>query len=171
MTIVRRAVPADAAALGLVGAATFLDSYAGIIDGGDIVTHAAHQHAPCVYADWLTDPATIVLIAETPPGDAPVGYAVLTAPKLPIDPMPGDIEIRRIYLLSRFHGGGLGRAMMEQGADAARAAGHRRLLLGVYRHNNRAIAFYRKAGFAVIGRREFSVGARSYDDLVLARDL
>jgi ribosomal protein S18 acetylase RimI-like enzyme len=60
---------------------------------------------------------------------------------------------------------------MQTAAAEAQAMGKRRLLLGVYAGNARAIAFYRKTGFAEIGARQFLVGATLCDDLVMARDL
>ena len=106
-------------------------------------------------------------LAEAERG-APVGYCVLTAPDLPeADPGPDDIEIRRVYLLSRFQGGGTGRALMQSALDAARAAGKRRVVLGAY-NENPVVGFYERLGFRVIGTRRFQVGPRTYDDVVLA---
>ena len=84
---------------------------------------------------------------------------------------PDDLEIRRIYLLSRFHGGGLGARLMATALEGARDLGAPRVWLGVYDGNARAIAFYGRQGFAPAGRRDFRVGARTYDDLVMARTL
>jgi len=100
-----------------------------------------------------------------------VGYCVLTEPDLPeADPDPDDIEIRRIYLLSRFHGGGLGRRLMEAALDAARGAGKRRVVLGAY-NENPVVGFYQRFGFEVVGQRLFQVGQHRYEDVVLALDL
>ena len=56
-------------------------------------------------------------------------------------------------------------------ADAATARQAKRLILGVYAGNDRAIAFYRKQGFADIATRQFNVGGQICDDLVLARPI
>ena len=45
------------------------------------------------------------------------------------------------------------------------------MLLGAYGRNDRALAFYRRSGFAQVGTRVFRVGVRDYDDVVLAIDL
>jgi ribosomal protein S18 acetylase RimI-like enzyme len=164
---IREAGGDDAAALALVGAATFLESFAGIIDGDAIVGHCAAKHREEAYRALLADGARAWL-AQAQPGGAPVGYALVGAPDLDAA-REGDIELKRIYALSRFHGTGLGAALMDRAVAAA--AGYRRLLLGVYARNHRALAFYRKQGFAEIGTRRFDVGGRFYDDLVLARPL
>ena len=166
----RRAVAEDAAALALVASATFLDAFAGILDGGDIVAHCAANNTPDKFADWLHDPASVVTLAETAQG-APVGYSVLTAPSLPVETGHGDIELKRIYLLSRLHGSGLGAELMVRALTDAGALGKSRMLLGVYGGNARARAFYERQGFAVIGARRFLVGETWHDDAVYARAL
>jgi ribosomal protein S18 acetylase RimI-like enzyme len=160
----------DCGALALVGAATFLESFAGILDGEAIIGHCAKQHTAEVYAKYLGQPKSKAWLAETAVGAAPVGYALLTAPDLPLaDLGSDDLELKRIYLFSRFHGKGGGQMLLDQTVDAAREAGMRRLLLGVYRGNERAIGFYRRNGFVDAGVRTFMIGHRRYDDLVLAR--
>jgi ribosomal protein S18 acetylase RimI-like enzyme len=167
---VRPAVPADAPALSLVGAATFLETYAPLLPVADILAHAAHQHAAEVYARWLTDPACGCWIAEHRPGAAPVGYLIATPPDLPLPDLDGhDWEIRRIYVLHRFQGTGLGRQLMHAVQAAAKAAGRRRLLLGVYSRNEAALAFYVRQGFTRVGTRSFRVGAGDYHDYILQR--
>lgn len=164
---IRPAEAADAEALALVGAATFLESFAGIVEGAGIVAHCARQHAADTYRGYFAKGAKAWL-AEVEPGAAPVGYALLCTPELELA-RPGDIELKRIYLLSRFHGSGIAAALMAAAIAAARD--HARLLIGVKDDNHRAIAFYRKQGFKPIGTRRFDVGGHFYDDLVLARAL
>ncbi|MGO1068689.1 GNAT family N-acetyltransferase [Lysobacter sp. CA199] len=171
VTRIRRADANDAGALALVGAATFLETFAGILAGDAIVEHCRVQHAPGVYAEWLADANVAAWLAETE-GAAPVGYALIAPPKLALpDLSERDLELKRIYLLSRFHGGGVGRELMDQAVAQARARDARRLLLGVYRGNARALAFYARNGFRQVGERRFQVGERFYDDVVLALEL
>jgi len=170
--IIRPCVPADAAALALVGQATFLDSYAGVIPGANILAHCEVEHAPGRYAAWLADPAYAFWIAWTGEGDgSPVGYAMLSPPDLPVETGPGDVELKRLYLLSRFHGGGDGAALMAAAVEAAGRRGATRLLLGVHGDNARAIGFYAAQDFTQVGVRKFRVGQSDYDDLVLARSV
>ncbi|MGN6374607.1 MAG: GNAT family N-acetyltransferase [Sphingomonas sp.] len=168
---VRRAVAADAAALALVAGATFLDTFAGILNGPDIVAHCATQNSPAKFAAWLGDDDSVVSLAEAGSGRAPLGYSVLTAPDLPIETGPEDIELKRIYVLSRVHGSGLGAELMERALADARNLGRERVLLGVYGANARARAFYERHGFTVAGTRRFLVGETWHDDLIYARTL
>jgi diamine N-acetyltransferase len=51
------------------------------------------------------------------------------------------------------------------------AAGAKRLLLGVYAHNQPAIEFYERAGFRKLGTRKFDVGGKEYDDNIMGMSL
>jgi diamine N-acetyltransferase len=164
---VRPATSADAGALALIGAATFLETFAGVLEADAIIAHCARAHSSESYAAYLEAGAQAWL-AEIEPGHAPVGFALSASPDLAAA-RDGDWELKRIYTLSRFHGGGLGAALMTAAVEGA--AGYDRLLLGVYAKNARALAFYRKQGFEQIADRQFDVGGTLYDDAVLARPL
>lgn len=169
---VRAARAGDEAALSLLGGATFLESYAHLLPVTDIIGHVGRQHAAAVYERWLADATCSIWLAEHLPGRAPVGYAVVTPPDLPLpDIGPGDLEIRRIYLLHRFQRGGLGRRLMAEVMAHGRAVTARRLLLGVYSRNESALAFYQRLGFVRAGTRQFRVGANDYFDYILSLDL
>ena len=165
----RRAEPGDAPALSLVASATFLDTYATVLTGADIVAHCTRNNSIAAFETWLSDPATIVTLAEYEPGHAPIGYTVLTAPDFPIEPGPADIDLRRIYLMKQAQGSGLGAALMARALEDAAAADRTRVLLGVWDQNTRARAFYERQGFKVIGARQFMVGTTLHDDPVYAR--
>ncbi len=166
---IRLASDADVDRLALVGAASFLESFAGVLDGGAIIEHCEREHSPAAYSRYLAAGAQAFL-AELAPGNAPVGYALLGLPNLPGAAADGsDIELKRIYALSRFHGQGVGATLMERAIDHARGQGAMRLVLGVYAENARARAFYAKHGFAQFSARKFCVGGSTYDDVVLAR--
>lgn len=168
----RRCVAGDEEALAAVGVASFLETFAGVLEGADILRHCQAEHAPARYAQWLADPRCAIWLAEVAPGAAPVGYLVLAPAALPVsDPQAGDRELKRIYLLHRFHGNGIGAALLRAAIDDAVAQAAPRLLLGVYAHNHAALAFYRKSGFEAVGTRRFRVGEREYDDCILALPL
>lgn len=169
--VIRPAGPEDAERLAHIGVATFIDSYTYDIDGAAMVAHCTRQHSPEVYAGWLSGPAASAWLAEYITTGAPIGYAVNCPPDLPVPAEPGDIELKRIYLLSRFHGSGAGEALLDAAIEDARQRGAPRLLLGTYQDNHRAVAFYEKHGFALAGNRRFQVGDAFYDDIVMAKRL
>jgi diamine N-acetyltransferase len=169
MPTVRRATLADAAKLSLVGGASFLESFADDHPGDDLVNHVRDSHSAAAYQNWLSDPAYALWIVEEALG-APVGYAVLGPGALP-GAAAGAFEIKRIYVLRRWHGGGLGKQLFHKCSEIARERGATRLLLAVYTANQLAQQFYARQGMSVIGETCFMVGATEFTDLVMAMDL
>ena len=184
----RRAAVDDAPALALVGAATFLEAFTWMLPGTDIIAHCAKNHTAEAYRTSLAKPDTRITLAETVASGAPVGYAMLAAPDLPsFDLRPGDIELKRIYLLSRFRSHrtapvlntagepipdiSAGQALMNAAIADAESMGCHRLLLGTNADNQRAISFYRRNNFADAGTRSFQVGSQCCCDLIMARPL
>lgn len=166
---IRLCGPEDAQVLALVGAATFLDAYSGVMPGKSIVEHCRVNHSAEAYAAYFKKAETRIWLAETVAQEGPVGYAMLTSPDLPVKDLTGDdAELKRIYVLTRFHGTGVGKRLMMQALDGARAMRKRRVLLGMHPENKRALAFYERTGFRVIGKRPFQMGFNVYEDLVLA---
>lgn len=165
----RLATIADADALGLIGATTFLETFAGVLDGQAVIAHCKQAHDPDRYIQLLQLGCKI-WIAEVEPDRAPVGYVVVGPSLLPIA-RPGELDVKRIYVLERWHGQGVGPAMMDKAIEYARKDGQDRLLVGVYVGNARAQAFYARNGFEKIGERTFTVGPNQYEDYVYALKL
>jgi ribosomal protein S18 acetylase RimI-like enzyme len=167
----RKAEARDAPALSILGGATFLASFAHDHPGAALIDHIRKAHGEDYYRAAIADPRQCVLIGETPLG-APVGYALLTPPDLPVPTDDrDDLELKRIYLLGGWQGGGNGDALMALAAEEARDRGASRLLLAVYPQNERARRFYARHGFAQIGSMTFIVGDVPFEDLVYARAL
>ena len=188
----RRATPADAPALALTGAATFLEAFTWMLPGADINAHALKNHTADAYTHYLADPNTRITVAVTGPAvgfpgeaGAIVGYVLLCTPELPtIDVLLTDIELKRIYLFSRFRSSPVldaagapipnlrpAQALMDAAVADARALGAARLLLGTHATNLRAIAFYHRNGFTQVGTRVFQVGSQQCCDLIFAKPL
>jgi len=153
--------------LALIGPASFLEAFAGLLEGEDILAHCRHQHSVAKYAAWLADPEARACLAEVK--GAPVGYALLLKPDLPLETTADDVELKRIYLLHRFQGMGMGSALMRWSIETAAAMGKKRLLLGVHDGNRQAIGFYERHGFRQVGTRSFQVGKTICSDLILGR--
>ena len=167
-TLIRPCLPGDEHALALVGQATFLETFAGLLAGPDIIAHCASAHAVALYRGWLADPDCQLWLVETQQGRAPVGFMLVAPARLPLpDLSPRDREIKRIYMLGKFQGGGTGKKLVAEALAHARARHAARLLLGVYAGNDDAIGFYERMGFGKLGSRQFDVGGQSYDDNIM----
>jgi diamine N-acetyltransferase len=164
----RASNPGDEQALSLLGQATFLNTFAFDHPGGPLIQFLLDLHSTEFYAEKLANPDIDIIIGETPLG-APVAYAMLCPPEHPDVQQPGDWELKRIYLLPGWQGGGNGAALMQQAMDIAHKRQASRLLLAVYEVNARAIAFYERNGFSYVGEAVFMVADVPFRDKVYAR--
>lgn len=170
--IIRQAGLEDVRALAQIGAATFLESFYYEVDGKAIINHCEQQHSIATYEKYLSAPRTRAWLAEYKETGVPIGYALNCEPELDeVEIIPGDIELKRIYVFSRHHASGAGRDLMAASFAHARELGAPRLLLGANEENHRAIAFYKKNGFDIIGERKFCVGGVYYDDVIMGLNL
>lgn len=80
-------------------------------------------------------------------------------------------EIHRLYVDRDWHGKGLAPALMDACLQALKVHGSDVVWLGVWEHNPRAIAFYRKFGFAEVGDHVFPVGNDPQRDIIMMRSL
>jgi diamine N-acetyltransferase len=167
--MLRRAIAADAAKLAIVGPASFLESFADDHPGDDLVSHFEHYHSRRFYEAALADPTKQIWIVEEKLG-APIGYAMMGKATLP-GTNGEDAELIRIYVLSRWHGTGLGKALFEAVLAQANDSGAKRLVLAVYTKNLKAQEFYARNGFTAIGPTAFTVGKTRFEDIVMVRPL
>lgn len=79
------------------------------------------------------------------------------------------LEIERIYVRSRAHRKGMGKALMQFAFEKAREKGINRVWLGVAPDNKRALKFYESFGFEVCGDKVFMLGEEQQKDLMMER--
>ncbi|MET0480415.1 MAG: GNAT family N-acetyltransferase, partial [Mycetocola sp.] len=61
--------------------------------------------------------------------------------------------------------------LMQATLDAARGTGAAGIWLGVNQENARAVRFYEKSGFAIVGEKTFHLGPELHTDFVMERAL
>lgn len=159
---IRRATPADAALLAETAERMFRDAFAATNDPVQMDAYCAGHYGEAIQRTELEDPASRVLFIEE--GDEVIAYAQLRV-GIP------ESEIWRFYVDRAQHGRGIAQRLMDESLDALRAAGASRVRLAVWEHNPRALAFYRKAGFEVVGAQPFVLGTEQQTDLVMTRPL
>jgi len=163
---IRRALPADAAALAEFAARTFEDTFAADNEPENLAAHLASAYGLAQQSRELADANWITVVAESGPTLA--GYAQLrriTPPSCVTAASP--IELYRFYVDKPWHGTGLGRQLMTAVIEAAADLGGRHVWLGVWERNPRARAFYAKCGFVDVGSQDFFVGPDRQTDRVL----
>jgi ribosomal protein S18 acetylase RimI-like enzyme len=170
---IRVCTPSDAATVAALGARLFRETYAPTHPEPELSRYLARSFDAGFFATELGDPRVRVLIVDAEDGTA-AGYAHLRAMSAP--PPPGVIgerpmEIVRFYIDARFHGAGLAQALMSACEAEARRMGADVLWLSAWQEAPRPQAFYRRAGFAIVGTTTFAFGDRRDADYVMARRL
>jgi ribosomal protein S18 acetylase RimI-like enzyme len=167
---IRSATPDDNALLARLGAQTFRDTFGPDNTAEDMAAYLAQAFGAEKQAAELVDPRTTFLIAMFE--EEVVGYARLRegpAPDCVSAARP--IEIVRFYAAVSWIGRGVGAALMARCLEHARQRGCDVVWLDVWERNVRAIAFYRRWGFAEIGTQAFVLGSDAQRDLLMARSV
>jgi diamine N-acetyltransferase len=122
--------------------------------------------------DELADDANTFLLTFIGAAKQPVGYAKLrTGSTAPAVHGSAPIELQRLYLDDGAIGHGIGAMLMGQCLEHAQSSGHQTVWLGVWENNARALSFYRRWGFEVVGEHVFQLGADSQRDLIMMRPI
>ncbi|MGB3615196.1 MAG: GNAT family N-acetyltransferase [Elainellaceae cyanobacterium] len=165
--------PADVAAaepLAQLSERTFRAAFAKDNSPEDMEAYVSASFSLSRIQAELADEANRFLLAFALGGDVPCGYAKLRTGRT--DPSvtgPDPIELERLYVDQSMIGCGVGATLMRASLNAARLAGYRTLWLGVWEHNERAIAFYQRWGFTTSGRYVFVLGSDRQTDFIMER--
>jgi len=159
----------DAAALAEAGKKLFLQAYDGLIPEQEMAAYIAEHFHEARQKSELLNPAMTTLLLEC--SNKIAGFAQLCHEPVPIEGFQAEVELRRIYLDKAWHGKGMARLLMKKVAGAAASLSAQAIWLAVWDANIRAITFYRKVGFEVIGAQEFRVDTLVQNDLVMRAGL
>ncbi|HEX2534323.1 MAG TPA: GNAT family N-acetyltransferase [Chitinophagaceae bacterium] len=167
---IRPATITDLPVLRTLGIRTFRDTYAPYNDPQDMRNYLQESFAEDQLTAEFEDPDTrfFLILADK----IPAGYTRLRWGGPPTDPeAPSMLEIVRFYSAQEFHGHGVGQALMEFCLQFARDHGARALWLDVWQENKKAIRFYQKWGFQIIGTHFFILGKDVQDDYIMERKI
>lgn len=160
----------DAAALADLGRRTFLDTFADDNEAADMEAYLAQAFALQQIERELHISHATFFLAEA--DTIPVGYAKLDAEPSPACvTTPRPAHLSRLYVDHAWLGHGVGKALMRQCIAAATSQGFQSIWLGVWEHNMRALAFYKKWGFTAVGTMTFVLGTDVQTDLVMSAPL
>jgi len=157
--------PADTPRIAALARIIWQDAYSGIITPAQIDYMLEQRYNPARLREELDAPGHWWDQAFI--GDARAGFAAchLTA-------MPGEIKLDKLYVLPECQRQGIGAALIARAQEHGVAAGCTTLILAVNKRNERAIAAYRKHGFAI--REAVCVdigGGFVMDDFIMARSI
>lgn len=165
---IRAALESDAAALARLAEETFRATFAASNPAENMQRHCESSYGESIQLAEIRDPNLETWLAED--GGRLVAYAQLRRGAVPAAVVAQrPVEILRFYVHADAHGKGVAQALMAHALGRAMQLGADVVWLGVWEHNPRAIAFYRKWGFEVVGEHVFMMGDDPQRDLLMRR--
>lgn len=167
---IRKAEEREAAAVAELAERTFRDAFGELNTVEDMDLHCQSSYGELQQGREIADPSVTTLVCERD-GEL-VAYG-----QLRWRPWPAGVtaakpaEIQRLYVDSRWHGKGVAQRLMDALIHAAQSGGADAVWLGVWEHNPRALAFYRKLGFLEVGDHSFLLGGDTQRDILMQKSL
>lgn len=158
----------DAALVADLFARSFVETFAHLYRPEDLDSFLAGVTREA-FAEEIGNSEFAIRLAEA--GGAPVGFAKLGPPSLPVETPPATLELWQIYVLGDWHGKGVARELYDWAEAEARRRGAEHLQLSVYVDNHRAKRFYDRRGFVAVGRYDFMVGSHADEDIIMRTSL
>lgn len=166
--VIRRAGPADAAALAAIGEATFRETFGHLYPPQDLAAFVAQAYDLERTAAALADPAHASWLVEAD-GEA-MGYASVGPCALPHPEVTRACgELKRIYLKAPWQGSGLAARLYETARAWLERDGPRPIWLGVWSENLKAQRFYARLGYVHVGEYGFRVGGTIDREFIFRR--
>ena len=102
--------------------------------------------------------------------EKPVAYLKINIGEAQTEKQGNDsLEIQRIYVLSECKGKRIGSLLMKLAEEEAKKANLKRIWLGVWEHNEGAIAFYTKKGYKNFSQHVFMYGNTQQTDYLMEK--
>lgn len=151
----RKAIPADAAALGALHVASWHETYTGLIPS-EMLAGLSVDGRSAMWSKILDAPGEFGCVAIIVAEDAGcvIGFGSCGQQRDETIASKGfSGEFSAIYVLRSHQGRGIGRSIMAAMAKDLSAAGHMAACLWVLRQNAPARAFYERLGGVIVGEK------------------
>jgi ribosomal protein S18 acetylase RimI-like enzyme len=166
----RAGAPGDSLILAALSVQVFLDTYATEGVRPDLAREAFGGYSDQAFASRLAEQDRKFLLAHR--GEALIGFAELRVAELPAP--AGELlgaELVRLYVQPHAQRSGVGRALLYEAERLAITRNVSSLWLTVWERNERALAFYRRMGYADVGATTYSFEGNTYGNRVFAKPL
>jgi tRNA (guanine37-N1)-methyltransferase len=116
---------------------------------------------------FVDDASNAILVARV--ANQLAGFAMIARAAAPHTSC-ADVELRKFYIDTPFHGTGLANALMKDALALAVERAKTGIWLSVFSRNGRAIAFYQRWGFRIVGAQTFVVGNDHQQDYLMENE-
>lgn len=170
MKKIRLATIDDAKDIAYLGRTTFSETFGDLFqDNGDLPQYLEKTYADTKIASSFQNDNNVFFMALV--NNTPVGYA-----KLKIDSSTPFIagkhiaQLQKIYVLQEYLSLKIGHGLQNAVFETAQHHKAEKIWLSVYKGNERAIRFYQKNDFSIVGHHNFSIGSHDFEFLGMAKE-
>lgn len=159
MTRIVKATTNDTTLLSKIGRITLLESHGHSAPAEDIEAYVTAKYNEAAMQEELSDPGNLYHIIYQDGTAAGYSKIVLNTAHENI-PQPNVTKLDRIYVLKEFYGTKLGYELLRFNIELSKNNGQAGIWLFTWVENHRAVQFYERAGFTIIGSHDFRVSER-----------
>jgi len=156
LTSITKAKADDFQLIADIGRVSFIESHGNSASEEDIHTYVHSKYNYDVVKQELNDPQNFYNLIHY--NNKPAGYSkiILSSPHANI-PMEQVTKLERLYLLKEFYNLKLGVELFNYNIQLSKQNNQLGMWLFVWTENQRAVSFYKKAGFKIIGSHDFKL--------------
>ncbi len=167
---IRKATLDDVPVLGLLARVTFREAFGHLfIENQNLLDYFDKTFSFDALTDKIKDKNNVFWLAFY--DRLPVAYAkiIINAPSKFIED-PKVSELQRIYVLNDFLNKKIGHELLNVVFDEIKTIRSKHLWLSVYVDNLKAIRFYEKYNFKIIGKHTFGILKQSFEFYVMDKE-
>ena len=162
--VIRTAEAEDINAIGYLAYQIWPTAYKDILNFEQLHYMLQYFYSPDALRDQMLKKHHTFLLAETEDED-PIGFASFSKVKEDV------FKLHKLYVLPGLQNMNVGRSLLECVLEECTVDGAKKLQLNVNR-NNKAISFYEKLGFKIVGEENVDIGnGHLQEDFVMEKEL
>jgi ribosomal protein S18 acetylase RimI-like enzyme len=158
MVSIKKATIDDAAAIAEIGRISFLESHGLSASAADIDSYISRKYTLNAVKEDLENPNNIFHIIYYKEHAAGYSKIILNTPHKDI-PVQNITVLDRLYLLKEFYDRKLGLQLFDFNLNISKQANQTGIWLYTWIENKRAVSFYQRAGFKIVGAANFPISA------------
>lgn len=167
MLIIRPAKSNDAQCLAQLAQATFKAAFSHSCNDHDMALYCESNFTATIQLKEILDTNIVTLLVFL--NNELVGFAQVGLDSFnKYLKVEQQMELKRIYFVNKYHGSGLASKLMTEIHKIWSNSNAQCIWLGVWEDNSKAIAFYHKYGFRIVGEHIFQLGQDPQRDLIMA---
>lgn len=156
MNSIRKAIPEDYKLLAKIGKLSFIESHGSSASKDEIDKYVSEKYSYNSFREELNNPENIIHIIYH--NKKPAGYSKIILNSHHQNIVSKNVtKMERLYLLKEFYGLKTGLQLFNFNLDISKKSNQNGMWLFVWKENHRAVNFYKKAGFEIIGSYDFKL--------------